>query len=289
MMSRTELCRQPQFSEISPEAGCLDEDALTDLLHDDPDEALALLAAMTSAMDRPLRDLARSLAGRLVLEVARTGPATHRRIGRMATVPFRPGAGDVDIDASIDALVMARATHAAVDVDELRQRVWVRPGTAICLLIDRSGSMTGRPLATNAVAAAAVAWRNPDDFSVVSFARQPIVVKPQGIHRPVDEIVDAVLALRGFGTTDLAGALDTARRQLDRSHAGRKVTVLLSDCRATEPGDAIAGAAALDELVIIAPDADDDDAREFADRIDARLTTVTGPSDVPGAFTRVLS
>ena len=39
--------------------------------------------------------------------------------------------------------------------------------------------MTGRPLASNAVAAAAVAFRSPDDFSVVSFAKFSVVVKSQ--------------------------------------------------------------------------------------------------------------
>jgi len=289
MMSRAELSRQPQFSEISPDAGSLDEDALADLMRDDPDEALGLLASMTSAMDRRLRELARSLAGRLMLELARSGPAPSRRIGRMTTTPWRDADGDIDLDGSMDALVAASASRTAVDVDELRQRNWVRPTTAMCLLVDRSGSMTGRPLATNAVAAAAVAWRNPHDFSVISFARQSIVVKPQGVHRSVDQVVDAVLALRGYGTTDLAGALDAARRQLDRSHAGRKITVLLSDCRATESGDPAAAAAGLDELVIVAPDGDDADARDLADRTGARITTVTGPSDIPAALARVLT
>lgn len=289
MMSRAELSRQPQFSEISPDAGCLDEAAVADMMRDDPDEALALLASMTSVMDRRLRELARSLAGRLMLDVARDGPAASRRIGRIATTRWKPDGGDVDIDASVDALVTASASRSAVDVEELRQRNWIRPTTAICLLIDRSGSMTGRPLATNAVAAAAVAWRNPDDFSVISFARQSIVVKPQGVHRSVGEVVDAVLALRGHGTTDVAGALDAARRQLDRSHASRKITVLLSDCRDTESGNPAGAAAGLDELVIVAPDGDDGEARAFADRTGARITTVAGPSDVPNALTRLLT
>ena len=50
-------------------------------------------------------------------------------------------------------------------------------------------------------------------------------------------VLDAVLALRGFGTTDVAGALTAAADQLSRSRAGRRITVLLSDCRATTPGD----------------------------------------------------
>jgi Mg-chelatase subunit ChlD len=288
MMTRAELSRQPQFSEISPELGSLDEDALEELLRDDPDEALGLLASMTSATDRKLRELSRALAGRLMLDVARRGPGVSRRVGRIVTTRWRPTGGDIDVDGSVDTLVEAAAMRAAIDVDGLRQRNWSRPATAICLLVDRSGSTTGQPLATNAVAAAAVAWRNPDDFSVVSFARQAIVVKAQGVHRPVVDIVEAVLALRGFGTTDLAAAIDAARRQLERSHAARKITVLLSDCRATEPGDAAGTAGALDELVVIAPAADADEARAFSGRTGARLATVGGPSDVPGAIAELL-
>ena len=73
-----------------------------------------------------------------------------------------------------------------------------------------------------------------------------------------------MLALRGHGTTDLAGALQAAGQQLARSSAGRKITVLLSDCRATEPGDVVAAAAALDELAIVAPEGDADAATELA-------------------------
>ena len=138
--------------------------------------------------------------------------------------------------------------------------------------------MSGRPLATNAVAAAAVAFRAPDDFSVVSFARRRGRRQVAGRRRPVGPVVDGVLALRGHGTTDLAGALHAAGQQLARSSAGRKITVLLSDCRATEPGDATAAASALDELAIIAPAGDDDEATELA-RAVGRLDHVRRRAD----------
>ena len=56
------------------ELGALDEAAFDDLMAEDPDEALGLLADMTRATDSRLRELARRLAGRLVLDVARRGP-----------------------------------------------------------------------------------------------------------------------------------------------------------------------------------------------------------------------
>ncbi|WP_205528760.1 vWA domain-containing protein [Desertimonas flava] len=288
-MSRAELARNASFEQLSPEVGTLDEEALAELLDEDADEALAMLASMTGAMDRELRAAARRLAGRLMLEVARRGPVRSRRVGRIVTTRWRPDAGDLDVDASLDAIVAAKARRDAVEADDLRVRDWSRPDTALCLLLDRSGSMGGRPLATNAVAAAAVAWRNPDDYSVVSFARQAIVVKPQATPAgSVETVVDSVLALRGHGTTDLANALGAAGRQLRRSRAGRKVTVLLSDCRSNEPGDTHAAAAALDELVVVAPAADADEATAFASAVGARLSTIDGPSDVPAALAALL-
>jgi len=100
--------------------------------------------------------------------------------------------------------------------------------------------------------------------------------------------VNDVLTLRGFGTTDLAGALRTASEQLSRSRAGRRIAVVLSDCRATVEGDVAAAARGLDEVVIIAPAEDDAEARALASQIGARLATVAGPSEVPAALQTAL-
>ena len=94
---------------------------------------------------------------------------------------------------------------------------WTTPDTAICLLVDRSGSMGGEPLATSAVAAAAVACRAPADYSVLSFAKSVIAVKSQDVHRATDVVVDGVLALRGIGFHRSRCALRAARVQVDRS------------------------------------------------------------------------
>lgn len=257
-------------------------------MEDDPDDTLALLAELTGATDPKLRALARQLAGRLFLDLAKRGPAAPRGVGRLRTQRYRPDGGDLDVDASLDALVVARSTGAAVDPDDLRVRAWSTPDTTICLLVDRSGSMTGRPLATAAVTAAAVAWRSPDDYSVLSFGKDVVAAKSQDAATPNEQVIDAVLALRGFGITDVAGALTAGADQLARSRAGRKITVLLSDCRATAPGDVTAAARRLGELVIVAPEADAAEAADLAAQVGARFTTVGGPSDAAAALARVL-
>ncbi len=287
-MSRSLLEQQEHFEEISPEVGELDEDALDRALDEDPDATLALLADLTGATDAKLRELARRLAGRLFLDLSKRGPARPRGVGQLRTQRYRPDGGDLDVDASLDALTTAAAEGSTVDPDDLRIRAWSTPGTAICLLVDRSGSMTGRPLATAAVTASAVAWRAPEDYSVLSFGKDVVAAKSQDVAKSTEAVIDSVLALRGFGTTDVAGALIAAADQLARSRAGRKITVLLSDCRATAPGDVDAAARRLGELVIVAPESDAVEARELADQVGARFTTVAGPSDAAAALARVL-
>ena len=211
-----------------------------------------------------------------------------RRIGRMTRRPYRDDGGEIDLDASLEPIAIARGTGTAVDPEQLVVRDWARPETALCLLVDRSGSMTGRPLATAAVAAAAMATRAGTDYSVVAFAADAVVAKSQDVLRAAEVVVTDVLTLRGFGTTDLALALRTAQAQLARSTAARRITVLLSDCRATVPGDIHGAARGLDELIILAPEGDSSDAEAFAAATGARLATVSGPSDIPGALERVL-
>ena len=276
------------FEDISPEVGVLDDEAVASAMENDPDRTLGLLADATAATDERLRALARRLAARLFLDVARSEPADLPGIGRIVTTPYRPDAGDIDIEASLDALVEARAGERAVDPADLRIRSWARPATAWCLVADRSGSMHGRPLATAALAAAAISLRATGEYAVLSFARDIVAIKASWENRSPADVVDRILALRGHGTTDVAAALIAAHRQLAATGARRRVTVLLSDCRATEPGDVEAAARCNDELVILAPEGDDADAAELAAAVGARWAPVAGPSSVVGAIARVL-
>ncbi|MCU1368530.1 MAG: hypothetical protein JWN39_4169 [Ilumatobacteraceae bacterium] len=260
---------------------------------DDPDEMMAMLADLTGATDPKLRELAKRLAARLFLDVSRRGPVRPRGIGKIASMPYSPDGGDLDIDASLEAIAEAGvssvgAARRAIDPNGLRVRGWAKPGTAFCLMVDRSGSMGGKPLATSAVAAAAVASRSPEDYSVLAFGKDVVVAKSQDVHKDSERVVTDILALRGFGTTDVAGALRVAQLQLQRSRAGRRIAVLLSDCRATVDGDVVSAASALDELLIIAPEGDSAEAETLAAAVGARLRCVAGPSEVADALSALL-
>lgn len=276
------------FTDLSPEVGEFDEVHFAEQLEEDPDQAMGLLAELTSATDPALRQLARRIAARLFLDVAERDKPNTRGIGRITTQRYEPGRGDLDVDASLPAIIESIAANELIDPHDLSIRSWERPSVAWCLLVDRSGSMSGEPLATAGLAAAAVAGRNPNDYAVLSFGKTVIATKAMWETRSAESVIERTLSLRGHGTTDVAGALKAAATQHQHASSAKRVTVLLSDCRATEPGDIVAAARRLDDLVIIAPDGDHDDAAALAEELGVRWTTVDGPSALPRALADVL-
>jgi Mg-chelatase subunit ChlD len=88
--------------------------------------------------------------------------------------------------------------------------------------------------------------------------------------------------------TDVGQALRAASAQLARSTAGRRVTLLLSDCRATTGGDPLPHAAGTHELAVLAPHGDTADAEALANALGARWTELDGPTSVPDAIAAVL-
>ncbi len=287
--SRRDLSRDEHFADVSPELGVIDDAAFDQLLDVEPDAAMALLADMTTATDRTLRELAARLAGRIVVEAARDAAASRRGVDRLVRRPLTSSDGELDLDASLEAIHRARTTGTPLDADELVVQSWNRAETSICLLVDRSGSMHGERLATAAIAAAAVVLRAPLDCSVVAFAEDAVVVKGQHEPRSAEQVVDDLFQLRGFGVTDVGLALRVAREQLERSRAARRVTVLLSDCRPTAGGSPEPDAAVLDELVLLAPEDDHADAGALAAALGLRWYPLGGPSSVATALRSALS
>lgn len=273
---------------MSPEVGVVDEQAVARALASDPDGTLGLLADMTKATDEALRGAARRLAGRLLLERARGGPARSSGSRRLRHVPADRG-GDLDVDASLDRLLEARGERRAPSLEHLLARDWGRPALGLVVVVDRSGSMAGDRLATAALTAAACALRAPDAHAVVAFAKEVQVLRGMDSDARPEALVQTVLGLRGHGETGLRDALEEAARQLGLSGAERKVVLLLSDCRASSGQDARAVAARLPELVVLAPAEDAEQAEDLAAQTGARWAPVTGPSQVPALLDRLLA
>ncbi len=255
---------------------------------EDADETLLLLVEMSRATDEALRAQVRRLAPRLILEQTRRGLPRSAGVARRRVRSATDG-GDVDLDRSMDLVVAARAEGRRPRLDELMVSEWARPDLALCLVVDRSGSMNGPRLTTAAVAAAACASLAPREHAVLTFASRVTVIKARGQRRSATETVASILSLRGHGTTSLDRALASARAQLAGSAARRRVTLLLSDCRATDETSVVAAAAALQELVILAPATDCEEAQRLAGESGARWAGVESVLDVPRLLNRLLA
>ncbi len=286
--SRAELARHPRFAELSPEVGVLDEDALESAVQQDPDAVLALLADLGRATDVGLRAAAHRLAGRLVLDRASTGAVRSAGSRRLRALPADRG-GDLDVDASLDALLEARGERRPASLEHLTARHWGRPATALVVVVDRSGSMAGERLAVAALVAAACALRAPRDHAVLTFASTVDVLRPLGGSAEPETVVRAVLGLRGHGETGLTAALDEAATQLGRTTAARRIVLLLSDCRTDPREQPLPSALRLPELIVLAPADDAEMAQDLARRAGARCAPVAGPSEVPALLDRLLA
>ena|SRR5579859_1652345 len=283
---RRELARHARFAEVSPEVGVLDERAMRRALADDP-ATFELLAAMTTATDERLRAAALRLAAAVVLDRARATRPTVRGISRLR--PVRGAVdGDLDIDASMEGVAAARAEARPPGRDDLTTLLWARAPTAFAVVVDRSGSMSGTRLGSAALVAAACALRAPREHAVLTFAGTVDVIRPLVSELTPATVAERLLRLRGHGVTRLAAGLRGAVDQLANAQAGRRVVILLSDCRSTNEDGAADIARLIPELIILAPADDSDQAAHLARQSGARWAPITHPLDAATALDYLL-
>lgn len=285
--------RHEHLDDVSPEVGALDEAALAGALEDDLGEGVSLLVDLTRATDPRLRERARRLASSLVVPAARV-PGSSVAGGSARLGPVREAGVDLDLDATLDRL----GEHPELRAEDLRWRGWRRPGRAVVLLIDASGSVTGPPLTTAVVTAAALAARcgPQDELAVVAFWSRSIVLRHMREPSPPSKAVDRVLLLRGGDTTDLAGGLSAALSQMCMATAGRRDVIVLTDGMANEGGDPLSvastapGMGAALHVLALAPDEEALAAcRALAGAGGGRLAVLRKPADAPSAVAEMLA
>jgi hypothetical protein len=287
-ISRAELAaRHAPFGAVSPEVGRLDEDEFARLLATDPDAAVTLLADLTHATDRSLRAAAQRLAARVFFRLGRAGPRAARSTRRLGAGRAE---GDLDLEETLDRWSPPWPPQSA----DMVTRSWRGHRRALCLVIDRSGSMSGLAVAIAAVAAAGVVLAADGRLApgIVAFSGDVSVLQAQGARREPGELVGDLLALRGHGMTDLAAALRAAAAQLAGAAADERVVVLLSDCMPTAGGDPALALTGISRLHVLSP-LPTAEAEQAATALARRGGGLSQPvrrlADVAPALTRMLS
>ncbi|MGC8514265.1 MAG: VWA domain-containing protein [Acidimicrobiales bacterium] len=207
---------------------------MEETLAGDLDEGVSLLRDLARATDPALRSRARQLAASLLIPATRTpGPSRPGGSARIGTL--RKHGVDLDIDATLERLV----DKNTLTEDDLRWRGWLRPGRSVVVVVDASGSVTGRPLETAVVTAAALAGRldTADELAVVAFWSKVLVLRHLGEVSPPATVIERLLALRSGDTTDLAGGITAGLAELASARTARKDVIVITDGIANEGGD----------------------------------------------------
>lgn len=193
------------------------------------DEAGELVLAGADAADAdPLvRARARQIAARLAIRRSHTDGTGQRGSGTLASLPYRGGSDEIDLDKTIEIL----AEHPYPDDEDIVVRDRVRTRRSIVLAIDVSGSMKGERVQTAAATVGALAGElRHDALAVIAFWSDAAILLRLGDPvRPMD-LLDTMLRMPARGLTNVSFPLELASHQLARVPARDARVILLSDC-----------------------------------------------------------
>jgi Mg-chelatase subunit ChlD len=253
------------------------------------DEQGTLTDAAAAAGGEPAADAetvrrARQIAARLAMPRPRRDALARRGTGQLASLRYRGGSDDIDLDATVAQLM----EHPLPDEDDIIVRERVRTRRSVVLLVDVSGSMRGERVRTAAATVGALAAElDRDDLAVVAFWSDAAVLAHLGQHVGSQRLLDTMLRIPAKGLTNIAFPLQVAARELARVPARDARAVLLSDCvhnAGPDPRPLAARLPRLDVLLDTSGEQDGDLARELARLGRGRLRRIRTYTDVAPAL-----
>ena len=251
------------------------------------DESAVLTAGVDDTDLRPDPETlrrAREIAARLAVPRPRRDRTARRGRGEIASVPYRGGSDDIDLDRTLEQLT----EHPVPEDEDIVVRERVTTTRSVVLLVDLSGSMRGERVRTAAATVGALAAELArDNLAVVAFWSDAAVLSHLGRHVPPEKLVESMLRIPARGLTNVAFPLQVARRELARVPAREARVLLLSDCvhnAGPDPRPLAARLPRLDILLDTTGEQDPELARDLARLGRGRLRQVRSYRDVAPAL-----
>ena len=240
-------------------------------------------------MDPETLRRAKQIANRLAMPRPRRDPTARRGAGELASLRYRDGSDDIDLDRTVEQLI----EHPLPDEDDIIVRERVRTRRSVLLLVDVSGSMRGERVRTAAATVGALAAElSRDDLAVVAFWSDAAILSRLGRRVPPQALLDTMLRIPAKGLTNIAFPLQVAARELARVPARDARAVLLSDCvhnAGPDPRPFAARLPRLDVLLDTSSEQDADLARELARLGHGRLRRIGTHTDVAPALSAIFA
>jgi len=232
---------------------------------------------------------ARQIAARLAVPRPPRDVSARRGSGQLASVRYRGGSDDIDLDLTIDQL----AEHPTGEDDDIIVRERVRTRRSVVLLADVSGSMRGERVRTAAAAVGALAAELArDDLAVVAFWSDAAVLCHLGQRIGPQRLLDVMLRIPARGLTNIAFPLQVAARELAVVPALDARVLLLSDCvhnAGPDPRPFAARLPRLDVLLDSSGEQDPDLGRDLALLGRGRLRSIRTYHDVAPALSAIFA
>jgi len=211
-----------------------------------------------------VREKARQIASRLSVSRPRLDQRARRGSGKLASVPYRGGSDDIDLDRSL--AVLAERPFPEDEDLIVRERIDVK--RSVVLLVDVSGSMKGERVRTAAATVGALAGElQGDSLAVIAFWSDAAILLSMGETVQPLELLDTMLRIPARGLTNLAFPLRLAARQLAGVARAHARVILLSDCvhnAGPDPRDFAGALPRLDVLLDVSGENDVELGRELA-------------------------
>ena len=230
------------------------------------DEVGELVAPEAGAIaaDPVVRARAQQITARLAIRRPRNDGTPRRGAGTLASLPYRGGSDEIDLDKTIEVL----AERPFPEDDDIVVRDRVRTRRSVVLAVDVSGSMKGDRVQTAAATVGALAGELQNDaLSVIAFWSDAAVLLHLGDEiRPMD-LLDTMLRMPARGLTNISFPLELASRELARVPVRDARVVLLSDCvhnAGPDPRIIAARLPRLDVLIDVSGEKDVELGRELA-------------------------
>lgn len=162
-----------------------------------------------------------------------TGSADKGLVPQSRSRPFRAGdeVDDLDLEATLDALISSGKSLDQLNDDDLFVADSSAGRAGFGVLIDISGSMSGKDLAVCAIAVVMLLGKlKPEEVAIALFESNTHVIKRFAERKDLDEVADQLLELQATGGTRVDAALKFIADEFDseREHE-RRLLFLLSD------------------------------------------------------------